>query len=228
MLCRFSKASCVVVGTFNIYAVQPPLLKEIGILPSEGAPVWMEANFTQPGFRYTSDDLNANWIVRPDRVIVEAVDPRKDCGADVANFLGALPWTRVTAVGSNAEYTSADMSGCELAAIFDRFGRRWKTAGYEVENAAFHVAIKRGWRTFNLQAAQVEDHFEITCNMHAEVKEKDIRQANETCQQVARNFLDHRREAGSLIRKLFSIEVSDEPDSDQGVGHQEVVDRHPA
>lgn len=226
MLCHFSKASCVVVGTFNIYVVQPSLLKALGILTGAELPLRIEANFTQPGFRYTSPSLS--WIVRPDQVIVETTDPQKDCGTDVATVLGALQWTPVTAIGSNAEYTSHDLSGSELAELLESFRSRWIRGGHDIEQVTFHASVRREKHIFNLQVAQVENRFEVACNVHTEIKGKDVSGASEFCQSIAANFMGQRQEAGALIREMFSIEVSDEPDSRQGIRDQESTNRESA
>ena len=71
---RFKKASCVVVGTFNIYVVQPRLLAQLGLIPF-GEPALVEQNLTQAGFRFIIESLQSQWTVRPDKLIVETTEP---------------------------------------------------------------------------------------------------------------------------------------------------------
>lgn len=52
MALKFEKASCVVVGTFNIYILRPQWLAKHEIIET-GTEVGIETNLTQPGFRRT-------------------------------------------------------------------------------------------------------------------------------------------------------------------------------
>ena len=85
---RFKKSSCVAVGTFNIYIIQPPWLRKVAILPAELAGVTMEAKLDEPGFRFTPAKLPIQWIVKPDRIEVLTTYPKYDCGSPVAEVLG--------------------------------------------------------------------------------------------------------------------------------------------
>lgn len=61
----FKHSSCVAVGTFNIYIVQPKLLAEMGVFETE-QPVLVSGDLTRPGIRFEVN--NALWTVRPDRL----------------------------------------------------------------------------------------------------------------------------------------------------------------
>ena len=47
---KFQEASCVVVGTFNIYIIRPDWLGKLGLIP-EGAIGKIERPLDQPGMR---------------------------------------------------------------------------------------------------------------------------------------------------------------------------------
>jgi hypothetical protein len=49
----FKRANCVVVGTFNIYIVQPAWLEETGIIP-KGSVVSIDSKIDASGFRFSS------------------------------------------------------------------------------------------------------------------------------------------------------------------------------
>ena len=78
----FKKSSCVALGTFNIYVIQPALLADMGVIEPNDQLVRFEGDLTQPGFRFGATHCG-NWTVRPERLAVESCDPEFDCGRHV-------------------------------------------------------------------------------------------------------------------------------------------------
>ena len=97
----FKQSSCVAVGTFNIYIVQPKLLVDMGVFHLE-QPVLVSGDLTQPGLRF--DVQKSKWTVRPDRLSVETEDAEVDCGKFLQKTLEALCWTPIMAVGINCVF----------------------------------------------------------------------------------------------------------------------------
>jgi len=214
---EFIKSSCVVVGTFNIYVVQPSLLTALNIVhPEKGDKIHFLTNLTQPGFRFSSPELNAEWTVRPDRIIVETTDPAKDCGADIARVLAALKWTPVTAIGINAEYHSNEWDSPLLPML-----EAWTEDGLKgtelvAKQKTVHVAAVRKDGVFNVQMAQCNEGYDATVNVHVDAKGRGEQEATtQFIQDVASKFFDYRRDAQTLVKRLFLVELSDVIDSHQ-------------
>src|SRR5262245_44993370 len=98
---RFLKASCVAVGAFNVYIVQPQWLVAKNLLPRE-LEVVIESKMDEPGFRFYSNQLKVRWMVTPTRIVIETEDHTEDCGQVMAELLRCLPETPLVAVGNNA------------------------------------------------------------------------------------------------------------------------------
>src|SRR5262249_28353687 len=103
MAFRFLKASCVAVGAFNVYIVQPNWLSAKGIF-LQGVEVAIEAKLDEPGFRFSSPRLKVCWFVTPTRIVIEAEDENEDCGKSMATLLAWLPETPLSAIGNNAYF----------------------------------------------------------------------------------------------------------------------------
>ena len=103
MAFQFDKASCIVVGTFNMYIFHPQWLVQREVI-DEGTEIGIETNLTQPGFRFRLPKFQATLHVAPTQLVVESLDPNFDCGEVVAKVLAKLPETPVFALGNNAFY----------------------------------------------------------------------------------------------------------------------------
>ena len=73
----------------------------------KGTEVQFEQTLTQPGFRFSADNLKCKWTISPDRLIVETDNADDGCGDQVSMVLSALRWTPITAVGINVEFESS-------------------------------------------------------------------------------------------------------------------------
>lgn len=197
---RFKKASCVVVGTFNMYIVQPAWLAKIGIIP-QGIQVGIASRVDQPGFRYISPKLHSRWFVSPSKIEVEAEDPDEDCGGTAAKVLTALPWTPLTAIGNNTVYVA---SLEELKSLPDVARCRVPVpSGYDLAQTSLHYGLKEGDRVFNLQLSMTEEEIELSANVHTDLVGRD----SEYAQAAARRFLQDRKDAEALIKHLFKTSI---------------------
>lgn len=207
MAVKFKMSNCTAVGTFNIYVIQPHLLKEIGLLP-DGELVKFETNLTQPGFRFSSVGLNATWTVRPDRLTVETTDPRKDCGADLACVLEALKWTPITAVGINVEYESAEWPASVAVDVPNELREKLLESDYSVEQTTYHLHLKFGNQKLNLQWSKFADLKTLSCNIHHDVPNNDgQRVANEFCLKMFAETRTSQQRLESFLRTNFAIEI---------------------
>jgi hypothetical protein len=197
---RFKKASCVVVGTFNMYIVQPAWLAKIGLIP-EGVAVVIASKLDEPGFRYSSPKLTSRWFVTPSRIEVETESPDEDCGNLVATVLEKLPWTPLVGIGNNTVY-SAGLDELDRLPALNCFNPA-APEGYELAQRSFHLGVGRGEEMFNLQLSIVKEEIEISANTHRELRDRESGSAQET----ARNFFGHRRESENLLRDLFQVDI---------------------
>jgi hypothetical protein len=215
VILRFQKSAAVVVGTFNIYIVQPKWLAEIGVLPVSTGINVLEADLNRPGFRFGDPNTQRKWNVRPDRIFVESESPEDDCGAPLAEVLRVLQWTPVMAVGTNAIFRGS-LSAIE--GIANRFGSSQlePPAGYDLTQRTWHVGITRGSQVINLQLATLRDRLELSINVHTELpREAKQPEISRMAQEACSGFLAHRKEAVDLVEQLLGIRASYEYNVDE-------------
>lgn len=224
---RFKSASCVVVGTFNIYVLQPPLLASLGLIRNQKSHVKLEANLTQPGFRFSSEELNATWTVKPDKVVVQTVDPQKDCGADMATVLEALKWTPITAIGTNVEFLSKELPDGVLSDSHTSIRNALGSEGQEgIVQTTCHFSVRLGEHICNFQVAGQDSEFELSINVHSDlINRGDQPTTNHIAQQIARRFFSQRQEVTSLIHQKFSLEFADDSDGHEVIQHDHGIGR---
>lgn len=197
---RFKKATCVVIGRFNMYIVQPSWLAKIGVIP-KGIPVAIGTKLDEPGFRFSSLKLPHRWYVTPNRIEVETEDPEADCGGAVGAVLEKLPWTPLSALGNNAIY-EANTGELEELPDLGRFSPH-APEGYELAQRTFHFGVKREDHLYNLQLSVYEETIELSTNAHTDLSGKE----SEDAQQAARRFLADRQEAEKLIKEIFKARI---------------------
>jgi hypothetical protein len=203
---HFQKASCVVVGTFNMYILHPEWLARHEII-ERGMEVGIETNLAQPGFRFQFSKLKAVWSVAPNRVVIETRDAQMDCGALVGKVLDALPHTPLFGLGNNAVY-EADLSEMQaLAPAVHHFP--WPKSPNEGETVAqktFHVAVKRAeHEVTNLQMALTEKTIELSCNVHTELKDRAA--ASAVAVAAAKRFFEDRTYSKTLAQHFFGTSI---------------------
>jgi hypothetical protein len=203
---RFQKASCVVVGTFNMYILHPQWLAKHEII-ERGMEVAVETNLAQPGFRFQFPKFKAVWSVAPNRVVIETQDPHTDCGTFVAKVLVTLPHTPLFALGNNAVYR-ADLSELDALAPAMRDFPRPKSPneGETVAQNTFHVAVKRAeHEVTNLQIALTEEWIELSCNVHTKLEEQA--DAAAAAMAAAKRFFEDRTYSKTLAQHLFGTSI---------------------
>jgi hypothetical protein len=112
MAFSFIRQSCVALGTFNIYVIQPKWLVTEGIIDRASVPLITDFNMTRPGLRFKTNE-KTTWTIEPHRIIVESTERAFDCGERVAEILHRLVHTPITAVGANANFR------CKSSDAFD-------------------------------------------------------------------------------------------------------------
>lgn len=206
MLCfTFRDASCAVIGTFNIYVVQPELLAHMGVIDSV-KPRAVAGDLTKPGIRFEIDE--AMWTVRPDRLAVESKNQKLDCGLPIEKTLRALSWTPVFAVGINSVWTADE--GAEL-----QLPERLRLPQLpDAEQRTVHVAVQRGEQVVNLQLShfKVKKLLELRINVHSDLnslRSEPIR-LSEEAQRICRSFWELRADSLRVAKELFSAEFDNE------------------
>ena len=208
MAFQFDKASCIVVGTFNMYIFHRQWLLQREII-DEGTEIGIETNLTQPGFRFRLPKFQATLHVAPTQLFVESLDPGFDCGEVVAKALAKLPETPVFALGNNASY-KADPSELEnLAPAIRGFPRaECPSPGQSLVQRTFHTAVNSGEnRTINVQLILKDDSVDLACNVHNDLQN---REGAGLALAAARRFFDDRAEAKTVAQHYFGASIDDD------------------
>jgi hypothetical protein len=209
---RFQKASCVVVGTFNMYILQPPWLAKRGIIEKD-TEVFIESNLSRPGLRFRFPKQDFVWAVAPDKVAVESNRSDIDCGKPIASVLDALPETPVFAVGNNITYEAGRGELNDLAQYLRDFPRPERTVeGHGIAQQTFLFSVKRDDHDFvNLQLSLTEEKLELSCNAHRKLD--DHPGGAREAAAAARQFFEDRRQSEGLAQQLFGVTISYDTDN---------------
>jgi hypothetical protein len=161
---KFKKASCVVVGTFNVHIIEPSRLVEMGVIDSRPKFLTAFRDISQPGMKFEID--GATWIVRPERLGIESENPKVNCGELAARTLEKLCWTPVKAVGTNIEFIANECSESDLPEHF----RPVSPPIENVEQRSCHIGIRRDDSILNIQIHVKEKQLELHLNTHTDIK----------------------------------------------------------
>jgi hypothetical protein len=167
---QLTKASCVAVGTFNIYIIQPAWLTAVDIFPSE-TPIQIETNLRRPGFKLSSQQLKTTWFVTPGKLSVETSSIGENCGRYVAEVLKRLKWTPITAVGNNVAFRAKRSEVEPFPALETTSGMAVVPDGSSEARRAFAISLTRSERTFTLNVTMSGDVIELTGNAHLSIRE---------------------------------------------------------
>ncbi len=195
----FKQSSCVAVGTFNIYIVQPKLLVDMGVFETD-KPVLLSGDLTRPGYQFETN--NSKWVVRPDRLSVESKDPTVDCGGFVERTLAALCWTPIMAVGINAVFEAS--LDCET-----RLPDAVRLPTYSgATQRTVHLSLADGNSKTNLQLTASEEQLTLSVNRHTEFGDvrDDHKQLTKAVQSICGSFMEHRTESIDIAKEAFSGE----------------------
>lgn len=200
---EFKQASCVAVGTFNIYIFRPDWVGEFEDCP-EKSEVSFDADFSQPGFKLASDQFGSEWIVRPDRLLLQPRTSENNSGRTLAAVIRKLPFTPLRAVGSNVSFESdvSELRGLSVSALEPISA----PDPYEVSQRTWHMAARKGDEVFNLQLSVQDEKALLSANVHTDVKGKAAGFAAE----AAERFLEHRRESVALFESILGAKISHE------------------
>ena len=195
----FKHSSCVAVGTFNIYIVQPKLLAEMGVFETE-RPALISGDLTRPGIRFEVN--NAVWTVRPDRLSVESKAPNVDCGLFVERTLAALCWTQIMGVGVNSVFTSPSESESQLPSDLRL------PVHPDATQRTSHLSIPRGDSVLNLQMTHSDNQLELSLNMHTDFSRNkgNSKEINESVRSICGSFIDLRTSAVDFANEILKAE----------------------
>lgn len=209
MTFRFKSSQCVVLGTFNMYIIQPQWLMDRRIIP-KSREIKVQANLDEPGIQFTAPGGSQHWLVTPTKLTVLTPDPEVDCGLEVAKVLQKLPWTPLIAIGNNVEYqakrTDASQQVRHIAKAIVPSGL--KKLG-SLHSSACSMSIQRGDQLFNLNLVLDEEHVGLRMNVHTELKGKPGTFARE----VAEASVNQRRHAEKLARSIFGAKFAQKADN---------------
>lgn len=216
MAFRFNKASCVVVGTLNIYIIQPHLLLEIKAIENLENPedaIEFETDFSQPGFRFAFPEKKLRCTVRPDRFIAESDVANIDCGGVVGKLVTTLKWTPFKALGINSQFSTADPDDIQ------KLCAKWipvftNSTVSSIKQRSVHAAVSVGDSLVNLQIAIKGNVAEFSANSHFQLDNRGDRNAiANVAEKVTNDFFEWRRTAQSLASQLFDLEFENANDN---------------
>jgi hypothetical protein len=201
---KFKKASCVVVGSFNIYIIHPKWLVKHGIIESE-VEVGILLNLEQAGFRYQIPKHRISWYVAPDKIVVESEHPEVDCGDYVFRVLAKLPETPLFAIGNNVTYEAEKAETSLLnQTIRDFINTTTPIDSEAITERSFHVALERQkHEVINLQISIKNDGIVLMCNVHTNLRDRE--DVCDAAGRVARSFIDDRDFIKPLIHHYFGV-----------------------
>lgn len=207
MFFRFQKASCVVVGTFNIHILHPQWLVSRGIIEKD-LEVGIESNLTRPGLRLRFPQQGALWSITPDRLVIETQDAALDCGGTIARVLGILRETPLFAIGNNLHCT-AEFPGAD--ALPERLRQLYQVDSVppplKVAQRTFHLAVERAENELiNLQVAVKGDEIELLGNVHYGLA--GVEDPNGAAVVAAERFFADRAAAELLANQALGVSIS--------------------
>lgn len=206
---RFKQTSCVAVGTFNIYVVQPKLLSEMGVIKVEaGKNIAVVGDLSQPGIRFEFD--RTKWSIRPERLAIETQSPNVDCGSYMQRVLQALRWTPVMAIGVNTEFV-ATLESAQIPDIF-RLPQVDKA-----ESQTCHVGVPfNGETKLNIQLTKNADRLNLILNLHTDFasrqKSESQQSLNESVLDLCADALKMREESVEIAKAILGGEFNYESD----------------
>ncbi len=208
MAFRLKTASCVTIGTFNTYIVQPAWLTQVGILPA--GEMAIHAKFDEPGLMFSSPKMSTKWIVQPNKIAIETDNPAENCGELMARILAELRWTPLIAMGNNALY-EADLEELKSLPDFSNYPPALAPSGFTQKERGVHTSLAQEESTFNIQLTVTEKEVRISANVHTDLRGHD----SEFAQAAARKFLKNRTDSEFLIREILKGRVEHAPGNDQ-------------
>lgn len=216
---RFSKSSAVVVGAFNVYIIQPPFIVETGIVQvprtekedtAGAAAVRFQVNVNRPGCRFSFLNTPYEWIVRPDKVVVETKLQHENCGQVLSALLEHLPWTPLDAVGTNSHFRS-DTTSFDFA---DEFWKNYVThGGQKITQNSWHISVESDDHVVhNIQLSRTEEAWELNLNSHKDMKVESGSQKKkiEIAQDACSRLFEERELGQQIAAEYFGLEFNRE------------------
>lgn len=165
---RLKTTSCIAIGTFNIYIVQPRWLMDEGILAKGEPPVSLETDLDRPGFRFYREGYPFVWMVRPDRIEVESKVRDADCGGELASVLERLRYTPLAGIGCNVELEALDEAG---SSVYEYCKRSSATVlgRFQPTKRTVRLSFDGDGRIFNVHFGDDGTELSVAVNIHTEL-----------------------------------------------------------
>lgn len=208
-----TSATCVTVGSFNIYLFQPWWIGRLEHVDEvDEFPIQCEQDLSRPGFKFSADRFQCKWLVRPDRLLLEADAPDADCGRLMARVLEAIPVTPVMAIGHN--FAWSDPNGSPYVEQID-FPVGGAVASDEPIRRGWTVSITQDQHVFNLLLAQHQGELSVSANIHRSLEAVDRDKRISLAIQSAQRHLDVRNVAADLIQGVFGVEIENDTSTER-------------
>lgn len=201
---ELKKASCVAVGTFNIYIVQPDWLTKVGIFP-EKTEFLIENNLDRPGFRITSPEIRNTWVVYPGKLAIESNVAGEDCGNPMAQVLEKLHWTPVFGLGNNITFEAKRDEIEEMAILKTLSSAHSDFEGYNHQARDFGTTLVRGGKVFNLGITSTENRVRLHGNAHRQIKPDGS--GTESAVKEAKAFSSDVQTLTKLMSEVFGVKL---------------------
>lgn len=206
---KLKEASCVAVGTFNIYVFQLPFFVQTRLV-DEGVLVKFEQDLSQPGFRITfPNPYQINWVVRPDRIVATTNDPDADCGVALSTILHTLPGTPIRAIGINFEFQTSheEFGQMPVSQTLESIARG------DVSQKAIHVGLEESPHVLNIQISKTSTGVDLNCNFHTEINEatsgkRSRVEQSQFAADISKRFAEFRTRATNRVHEVFGVDLS--------------------
>ena len=204
MAFRFEKASCVVIGTFNMYIIQPQWLAKQGVIEAKKQ-LAIETYLVRPGVRFHLEEHEASCLVSPERLTIDTRNPDTDCGMIVSKILEALPETPLFGIGNNAVFAADLAEKGQLKPAVRDFPMCECPKDIEgIEQRAFHIGARMPEQAvLNLQLSFLPNKIEMASNTHSQLDR--VPDITSVAVKAARHFFSDRQEAMRLARRFFGV-----------------------
>lgn len=203
---HFRKASCVAVGTFNIYIIQPEWLTTAGVIKPE-TELTVEANLNRPGFRLSSPQMKSVWYVAPGRLAIETESPEEDCGYWMAEVLSRLRWTPIHAIGNNVSYACGRAEAEAFPATNACANAAVVPDDFEETRRQFGMTVRQEGRDFLVQSVFGTELVEVNGNANVTLNNEPHA---DRAVDVARQFVRDKSLLGTLFVDILGVRITND------------------
>ncbi|QDV40661.1 hypothetical protein Enr13x_04950 [Stieleria neptunia] len=204
-LFRFEKTSVIAIGAFNARIIHPTWLVEIGAMDAKESEMHrMEINVEEATLRLAPvSDATDTWTISTRLLAVESTQEDTTIWDAVGKVLKKLPWTPLTAVGTNFHFKSTDHPPSPHAPLIPS---KLSVQGYQTKVMGSMIGLTKAdsESVRNVQTVMEGDSCSVVVNFHTDMKpHRPPGDQAKAIEEALGNFPDRKKEADKLIDQLF-------------------------